>query len=128
MTVRSRRWLANSVVVTTSIAAFVLVRFNPATSQFYPRCPVFFWLHIYCPGCGGTRALAALLHGKLWQAMHWNPMVVSLLPFAAVFAAVAYTRAIRAGAFVWPEIPDVCLKALLVLIGVFTMARNMAML
>ena len=60
-----RRWIANLVAVAAASAAYLLLRFPPETSSFYPRCPVFTWLHVYCPGCGGTRALAALLHGRL---------------------------------------------------------------
>jgi hypothetical protein len=88
------------------------LRFPPAGSGFYPRCPVFFWLHLYCPGCGGTRALAALLHGRLNEAMHWNAMVVIFFPFAAVFLALTYWRAMRATTFLWPTIPDSLLKAI----------------
>lgn len=29
----------------------------------------------YCPGCGGTRALAALLHGNLAESLHYHPIV-----------------------------------------------------
>lgn len=34
----------------------------------------------YCPGCGGTRAVAALLHGKFLLALFYHPFV----PYAAV--------------------------------------------
>jgi hypothetical protein len=102
------------------------LRFPPAGSGFYPRCPVFFWLHLYCPGCGGTRALAALLHGRLNEAMHWNAMVVIFFPFAAVFLALTYWRAMRATTFLWPTIPDSLLKLSLVLVAIFTVVRNLA--
>ncbi|MCM1189109.1 MAG: DUF2752 domain-containing protein [bacterium] len=35
---------------------------------------------MYCPGCGGTRALAALLHGRILLAVWYHPLV----PYAAV--------------------------------------------
>lgn len=40
--------------------------------------------HVYCPGCGGTRALTALAHGKLLESLYYHPAV----PAAAVLAAV----------------------------------------
>jgi hypothetical protein len=126
MSVRTRRWLANLVAFAVAVAACVVLRFPPVSSRFYPRCPIFFWLHIYCPGCGGTRALAALLHGKLIEAMHWNAMLVLFLPFAAVFLALTYWRAMRATPFLWPTIPNSLLKLSLVLIAIFTVARNFA--
>lgn len=43
-------------------------------------CLFFNLLGIYCPGCGGTRAVEALLHGHLLQALWFHPLV----PYAAV--------------------------------------------
>jgi hypothetical protein len=126
MSVNSRRWLANLAAFTVAAAACVVLRFPPASSSFYPRCPIFLWLHIYCPGCGGTRALAALLHGRLNEAAHWNAMVVIFFPFAAVFLALTYWRAMRATTFLWPTIPDSLLKLSLVLVAIFTVIRNLA--
>jgi hypothetical protein len=126
MRINTRRWLANLAALAVAAVACVVRRFPPASSRFYPRCPVFFWLHLYCPGCGGTRALAALLHGSLNEAMHWNAMVVLFLPFAAVFLALTYWRAMRASTFLWPTIPNSLLKLSLVLIAIFTVARNFA--
>ena len=34
----------------------------------------------YCPGCGGTRAVYALLHLQLWKSFCYHPLV----PYAAV--------------------------------------------
>ncbi|MBQ4324343.1 MAG: DUF2752 domain-containing protein [Clostridia bacterium] len=30
-------------------------------------------LHVYCPGCGGTRAVLALAQGRLWDALVLYP-------------------------------------------------------
>jgi uncharacterized protein DUF2752 len=126
MSVNSRRWLANLAAFTVAAAACVVLRFPPASSAFYPRCPIFLWLHIYCPGCGATRAVAALLHGRLNEAAHWNAMVIIFFPFAAVFLGLTYSRAMRTATFLWPTIPDSLLKLSLVLIAIFTVARNLA--
>jgi hypothetical protein len=128
MSVNARRWLANLVAFAVAAAGCVVRRFPPAGSRFYPRCPIFFWLRIDCPGCGGTRAVAALLHGRLNEAIHWNAMVVLFFPFAAVFLAMTYWRAIKTTPFLWPTIPDSLLKGSLVLICIFTVARNLASL
>ena len=44
------------------------------------------WEHwgIYCPGCGGTRAVIALAHGHLLKALYYHPAV----PVAVILAAV----------------------------------------
>ena len=35
--------------------------------------------HIYCPGCGGTRALEALLSLRVRESLRYNPLVVLIL-------------------------------------------------
>ena len=34
--------------------------------------------HIYCPGCGGTRAVIALLKFDFRQSLYYNPIVILL--------------------------------------------------
>lgn len=42
-----------------------------------PRMPCFFdaAFGIYCPGCGGTRALKALFHGRGLEAVWYHPLI-----------------------------------------------------
>lgn len=37
-----------------------------------------FWriFHIYCPGCGGTRAVRALLEGDFFRSLWYHPLVL----------------------------------------------------
>lgn len=69
------------------MAAFVLTAALAALYQcvlwrFLPRIPCFFdaVLKIYCPGCGGTRSLIALLHGHFLKALWYHPFI----PYFAV--------------------------------------------
>lgn len=42
------------------------------------------WFEItgwYCPGCGATRMLEALIRGNFYQALRFNPLLFILLPF-----------------------------------------------
>jgi hypothetical protein len=50
-----------------------------------PPVPCFFqrMFGIYCPGCGGTRAVEALLHGHFLKALWYHPLV----PYAAFLYA-----------------------------------------
>ena len=43
-----------------------------------PEAPCLFWKYfgIYCPGCGGTRAVICLLHGRILQSAWYHPLVV----------------------------------------------------
>lgn len=109
-------------------AIAVLRSFPPDQFHFYPRCPVFTYLHLQCPGCGTTRALAALLQGHLHQALQQNALTTLLLPFALLYAALVFYRALRARGghpMRWPQLPTPALYALLAITAVFTFARNL---
>ena len=60
-------------VIGTGIA--LLYRFDPATTGYFPPCPVRALTGFQCPGCGTTRALHALLHGDFAAAFRFNPML-----------------------------------------------------
>ena len=72
--------------------------------------------------------MAALLQGRLGEAMQWNAMLMVLLPFACLFFAITYWRAVRAAVFVWPRVPNRWLTAALVVTVVFTIMRNLPLL
>ena len=40
------------------------------------ECVVHKFLGLYCPGCGGTRAVIALLHGELLKSAWYHPFVM----------------------------------------------------
>lgn len=42
-------------------------------------CPLWTCLRIYCPGCGGTRCIMALLHGEPVRALKYNALAVGAL-------------------------------------------------
>ena len=49
------------------------------------RCWV--WEHwgLYCPGCGGTRAVIALAHGQMMKALYYHPAVPVLAALGGVY-------------------------------------------
>ena len=66
---------------TMTAGVILLAAFPPWGYGFYPSCPFHEWTGLLCPGCGGTRALAALLHGRFAAAWQWNQLVTaSALP------------------------------------------------
>jgi hypothetical protein len=124
---RRQAHLALAAAVSLALlGAGVLDAFPPDRFGFYPRCPVFAATGLLCPGCGATRALAALLHGHLAEAIRWNGLVVMLLPLFAAWAIAAYRRALAGRQPVWPQAPEAGVAALLVLACGFAVLRNIS--
>ena len=122
---RHRRHLANALLAAGILLCATVLLYPPTRISFYPVCPIHQYFGILCPGCGATRALAALLHGRLSEALRLNALFVLLLPVALAGAAESYRRALRPGSFRWPEPPAATLYATLAAAGVFTLARNL---
>ncbi len=85
--------------ITVAVAALAaLYVFDPATTAFFPSCPLRAWTGWSCPGCGTLRALHALLHGSPLAALRANAL--------ATVAAFALTLAwlhdrVAPGALPW---------------------------
>ncbi len=103
----------------------ILLRLPPAQSSFYPRCPIYEYLHLQCPGCGATRALAALLRGHFREAMHRNALVTPLLPIAAIYGALCYRHFLRREALRWLQIPQATIYCALGIAAAFMVLRNL---
>jgi hypothetical protein len=112
-------------LATAFATAYVLLRFPPGQSRFYPRCPFYSAFHLQCPGCGGTRALAALLHGQIGAALHDNLLVTLLLPLALGYGAVCYWRWWNKGELHWPRVPMAAIYSTAVATAFFTVVRNL---
>ena len=121
----SRTLRAVAPLVGLTAAAFVLLRFPPGLNTFYPQCPIYSALHLLCPGCGETRALAALLHGQVGEALRFNALVTLVLPFAGGYGVVVYWRWLRGEALRWPHLPRVAVYVGLLVAAVFTVQRNL---
>lgn len=108
-----------------ALLALLLWRFPPQQYPFYPQCPIFQYLHLQCPGCGTTRALAALLHGNVAAALRLNALTTLSLPFALGIATRSYWRFVRRRTPCIAAIPQMSLYAAIAVCAVFTVMRNM---
>jgi hypothetical protein len=93
---QARRWLALGLGGAVAVTAAVLLAFDPtAPGSPLPPCPFHWATGLFCPGCGSTRTLHALLHADVATAMSMNPLMVLSLPFVALLLAeqLGWTRA-----------------------------------
>lgn len=81
-----------------AVAGSALLLARPPLAGAYPGCPWLALTGLDCPLCGGTRCVAALLHGDVTAAVDYNllaAVVVPALLIVALIAAVAGPRAQR---------------------------------
>lgn len=90
-------------------------------------CPLHDILHLYCPFCGGTRAILSLLRFDVWTAFRVNPAVLIALPVLLVFYIRALIAFFRGDVFLY-RIPRGWTGALLALFIGFFLLRNVLLL
>jgi len=83
-------------------AATFLYLVDPNRQAVYPSCLLYQTTGIYCAGCGATRAMHALLHGRVIEALHDNALFVLALPFLFRMAWIYLHPVWRANS--WPEL------------------------
>jgi len=65
---------------------------QPGHSAFLPPCPLHALTGFFCPGCGSTRALYLLVHGRPFAALGENALAVTLLPVLIYEMVAALSR------------------------------------
>jgi hypothetical protein len=95
------RWQIALGTCACAAATAYVYAVDPARGA-YPQCFLYQTTGFYCAGCGATRALHALLHGRVLEALHDNVLFVSLLPAALALAAIYAWQAWHRNA--WPVI------------------------
>lgn len=45
-------------------------------AKHLPPCAFHLLTGYYCPGCGGSRAVSALLHGNFGESIYYNPFIM----------------------------------------------------
>ena len=81
---------------------------------------------LYCPGCGAGRALDALFHLRITDALQYNLLFTLSLPLAALFLIKWYISVVS-GREVMKRVKITGVGAVIyaVIIGVFLIARNL---
>lgn len=67
------------VLLVLGAAACIVLLIAPPGSphaKWLPKCMFYQQTGLYCPGCGATRALSALLHGDILTSLHNNVLLI----------------------------------------------------
>jgi len=86
------RWTLPAFAALAAAGIAVLWRVDPnQAGSPLPACPMHAFTGLYCPGCGATRAMHALVHGDFAQAMAMNPAFTLALPLLVLLLLNALT-------------------------------------
>ena len=105
-------------------ASAVIYFFNPSTHGFYPVCLFHAVTGWNCPGCGGTRAVYALLHGNFSLALKDNALFVLTLPVLAVWGARKILQQMRNQPVQFKFSPNILWSYFAVMV-IFSIVRNL---
>lgn len=114
-------WTAAGVGAATLVVAAV----DPNRGGHYPTCPLLAITGIYCPFCGGLRAVHDLTHFDLGGALDRNPVVVIALPILTILWVLWAQRAFTGRQLLKVQAKPWWGWAVLGFLAVFMVARNL---
>ncbi|MDZ4815150.1 MAG: DUF2752 domain-containing protein [Verrucomicrobiota bacterium] len=85
-------FLSFLVVLVAACVFYVIFVYPPANHSFYPKCKLYEFTGVLCPGCGGLRGTYYLSHGQLGAAAQSNLILVGSLFLLPTFGAIVWLR------------------------------------
>lgn len=123
-----RKNILQLIFVSTTVSLLALLYFfmDARIPGFFPSCPFHSLTGLFCPGCGSQRAISALLHADLIQAVHYNVLLVLTLPLVIYSAFVFVFNTFRKNKIV-PLLfySPFFTKVLLIVVVCFGVLRNL---
>lgn len=79
------KWALGILAAASVVAGLALLWcLDPSKVRLYPGCPFLLLTGLYCPSCGGIRAVHALMHGRLAEAAGYNVFLLFSVPMLAI--------------------------------------------
>ncbi|QDH69055.1 DUF2752 domain-containing protein [Marilutibacter alkalisoli] len=121
------RWMLAAATAAAAFAAFgvwALRNFDPnAANSPFLGCLFLKATGLYCPGCGTTRGLHALVHGDLGQMVAMNPLLPLLMVAVPLLVLHGMGRRVPLPAWLMAALNNP--KLWLVLLIGYWIARNL---
>jgi hypothetical protein len=97
---------------------------DPAKSVLFPKCPLYVWTGLYCPGCGSQRAIHSFLHFRFLEVMHYNFLLYPAGAFILYHVSRPFIRKVSG-----VDLPDFLYRPktpwiILIIVVVFWILRN----
>jgi Protein of unknown function (DUF2752) len=99
---------------------------DPHVAHSWGVCPLYYATGVYCPACGGLRAVNDLTRGHLGAAASSNLLLLALIPVVGLLYARWTLAAWRGDDVTFlPRVPRAAAIGLAVLVVAFVVARNL---
>ena len=89
-----------------------------------PECQFYKWTGLYCPGCGDTRAVIALMNGDILLSLRQNALIVVLILVLAALYIELLLKVVFEKRFKSPVFNLKFLWIFLILFAVYSVVRN----
>jgi hypothetical protein len=124
---RMRSQRIGVAAIVALIGGFCLLTYlvPPGSAGFLPRCQLHELTGLNCPGCGGTRAVYALLHGDVLQAAAYNLYFVLALPFLLWWGGYGLWATVMGKQFGPPRLRPWLWTFVWISLAAFTVLRNL---
>lgn len=126
MTAKANRSLKQQLLALGLAVAFCVIYliFGDMLGVYVP-CIFRKITHLYCPGCGITRMLAAILTGDFYQALRYNPLICILLPLAIVYLVDYLINQARGQKSLLVRTPNWVWILMIVVLVIYGIMRNL---
>ena len=76
-----------SILITYIIIILLVIIYFSFLKSYIsiPACPIYTHFGIFCPACGGTRALISILNFDIISSISFNPIVIYTLVFSTLY-------------------------------------------
>ena len=98
---RPSLWPMATLGLTATATGYIAAN-NPHVPGALGLCPLYATTGLYCPGCGGTRAVYDLAHGDILGALSMNPLFTLAVPLLAVLWVRWFVRSRGIYVKPWP--------------------------
>lgn len=109
--------------VLSLVAVLLYFSFSPEKGLFFPKCPLYQYLGIYCSGCGSQRAIHDLLHLRIGDAISHNVLLLPAL-FVLMQHGLVKTKVLKSKSFLNYRYAPIIV---LIVVLLFMFLRNLKM-